>query len=245
MVRSLPDGNAPSAEHLWRAAWELEKAYIEGKISLDEYRKGTENLIEAFLKERRAVEETTDAIRDKTDATREATAAAEEHADAAVRAGRKITKGTSFLASALEQIAIDSGLAGEEIVDFINQHIDALARAYEVGGEKAKRYLAGLRKSVGQLAEEIKPFVDAILLDSSVRGKSGGTGTIHNWTISRSITKSSSLPVILAGGLHHGNVAEAVRIVGPYAVDTASGAEINGKKDEEMIRLFIKNARCQ
>jgi len=92
---------------------------------------------------------------------------------------------------------------------------------------------------------EIKSVVDAILLDSSVGGKSGGTGTVHDWTKSKSITENSQLPVILAGGLHHGNVTEAVRIVGPYGVDTASGAEISGKKDEEMIRLFIKHARGQ
>jgi phosphoribosylanthranilate isomerase len=51
------------------------------------------------------------------------------------------------------------------------------------------------------------------------------------------------MPVILAGGLTPSNVNEAIKCVRPYAVDTASGVETNGKKDETKIIDFINNAR--
>lgn len=85
--------------------------------------------------------------------------------------------------------------------------------------------------------------VDAILLDSKVDGKTGGTGAIHDWTISQAVIAGSSLPVILAGGLKPENVAEAVRTVRPYAVDTASGVETGGSKDGDKVKTFIQQTQ--
>lgn len=89
----------------------------------------------------------------------------------------------------------------------------------------------------------LQDTADAVLLDSKTGGKVGGTGTVHDWTRSRDIIAGSPLPVILAGGLNPGNVAEAVKTVRPYGVDTASGVETGGIKDDEKVRMFIKNAR--
>ncbi|MCE8424773.1 MAG: phosphoribosylanthranilate isomerase [Candidatus Methanoperedens sp.] len=85
--------------------------------------------------------------------------------------------------------------------------------------------------------------VDAVLLDTAVQGKTGGTGVPHNWEISSKLVLSTGVPVILAGGLNPGNVQEAVRIVRPYAVDTASGVESDGRKDGKKVIDFIRNAR--
>jgi phosphoribosylanthranilate isomerase len=52
------------------------------------------------------------------------------------------------------------------------------------------------------------------------------------------------LPLVLAGGLRPDNVAEAIRIVRPAAVDTASGVETApGRKDARLVREFVEQAR--
>jgi phosphoribosylanthranilate isomerase len=84
---------------------------------------------------------------------------------------------------------------------------------------------------------------DAILLDTLVNGKMGGTGAVHDWNYSASIVKSLKVPVILAGGLNSGNVAEAIRKVRPYAVDVSSCTETEGKKDPVKIRSFVREVR--
>lgn len=86
-------------------------------------------------------------------------------------------------------------------------------------------------------------IADAILLDTAAGKKTGGTGITHDWTISRTIISHSPLPVILAGGLHPGNVVQAVKTAGPYGVDTVSGIETDGRTDENKVRQFIKNVR--
>ncbi len=92
-------------------------------------------------------------------------------------------------------------------------------------------------------AKELQGIVDAVLLDTVMDGKIGGTGVPHNWEISKEVVLHAGMPVILAGGLNPANVREAVRSVRPYAVDTASGVETDGKKDEKKVIDFINNAR--
>ena len=86
---------------------------------------------------------------------------------------------------------------------------------------------------------------NAILLDSFVQGKDGGTGVIHDWRLSREIRLNiKPKPLILAGGLDPENVSEAVRTVQPYGVDVSSGVEKQpGIKSKEKLISFIKNAK--
>jgi phosphoribosylanthranilate isomerase len=82
----------------------------------------------------------------------------------------------------------------------------------------------------------------AILVDAHVPGQYGGTGQQAPWHLLADF--QPGLPLILAGGLTPDNIAEAVRIVRPYAVDVASGVEQSpGRKDVEKMRRFIGNAR--
>jgi phosphoribosylanthranilate isomerase len=64
--------------------------------------------------------------------------------------------------------------------------------------------------------------VDAFLLD---KGWYGGTGTTTNWKNARKLVLSTNTPVILAGGLHEGNVATACTSVKPYGIDVESSLE--------------------
>jgi phosphoribosylanthranilate isomerase len=95
-----------------------------------------------------------------------------------------------------------------------------------------------------RVIENLKTF-DAVLLDSFSKGQYGGTGKIHDWTVSRQIKEAvAPVPVVLAGGLKPENVKEAVLAVEPYAVDVASGVETSpGVKDHMKVRAFVENAK--
>lgn len=81
------------------------------------------------------------------------------------------------------------------------------------------------------------PQARAFLLDSHAPGESGGSGLTFNWDI---IPRIQS-PLIVAGGLHAGNVADAMRRVRPYAVDVSSGVEAaKGIKDFDKMRAFVR-----
>ena len=103
------------------------------------------------------------------------------------------------------------------------------AVAAEPNGEQAQRYAA---------------VADAILLDSMVGGTLGGTVMVHDWQVSSEIAASLKVPVILAGGLYAGNVAEAIEKVKPYAVDVSSGTETEGRKDPAKVRSFLQAVRA-
>lgn len=81
----------------------------------------------------------------------------------------------------------------------------------------------------------------AVLIDALVAGQYGGTGQTAPWQLLRDFRPG--VPVILAGGLTPDNVAEAVRIVRPFAVDVASGVEsAPGRKDPIKMQRFIESA---
>ena len=78
---------------------------------------------------------------------------------------------------------------------------------------------------------------DFHLLDSYTRGVPGGTGETFSGELARA--HAGGVPVILSGGLTPGNVADAIAAVRPYAVDVASGVELEpGRKDPEKLRAF-------
>ncbi len=80
-----------------------------------------------------------------------------------------------------------------------------------------------------------------VLLDAYVEGLLGGTGVVADWERAREIVEASTAPVILAGGLTPENVAEAIRRVGPFAVDVSSGVESSpGVKDPDKLRRFFE-----
>lgn len=89
----------------------------------------------------------------------------------------------------------------------------------------------------------VHEMVDAILLDSGNPKATvktlGGTGNTHNWAISKKIVESVKLPVFLAGGLHPGNVKQAISEVKPFGVDICSGVRTNGWLDPEKLAAFM------
>lgn len=87
-------------------------------------------------------------------------------------------------------------------------------------------------------------IADSVLLDAATPGRYGGTGETVSWVgLADHRRWLGDIPLILAGGLTPDNVAEAIRIVRPAAVDVASGVEsAPGKKDPAKVRDFVAAA---
>ncbi len=107
------------------------------------------------------------------------------------------------------------------------------------------RAISAKSDSVIKTASEASNSFDAILLDTYANGKNGGTGTIHNWEISKQVRQAiSPKPLILAGGLNPQNVGRAIQMVQPYAVDVSTGVESSpGIKDPKKVSEFIESVR--
>jgi phosphoribosylanthranilate isomerase len=92
-------------------------------------------------------------------------------------------------------------------------------------------------------ARSLEGLVDALLLDSGNPALAvkelGGTGRTHDWSLSRRIRDEAALPVFLAGGLHPGNVAEAVAAVKPHGLDLCSGVRTDRKLDPVKLEAFF------
>lgn len=90
--------------------------------------------------------------------------------------------------------------------------------------------------------KEISKYSDssAILLDSFDKRAAGGTGITFDWQIARQCVQESNASIVLAGGLDATNVADAIRLVRPYAVDVSSGVEsAPGRKSTQRMQDFF------
>lgn len=97
-----------------------------------------------------------------------------------------------------------------------------------------------VRDAAALQAARVYDDVDALLLDTYTENTPGGTGRPFDWALAEE-AKRIGPPLILAGGLTPGNVAEAIRRVRPYGVDVTSGVErAPGRKDPEKLRQFVE-----
>jgi len=98
-------------------------------------------------------------------------------------------------------------------------------------------------QNIAEALAAVEAGADALLLDSGNPNLAvkelGGTGRQHNWLISRQIVAQSSVPVFLAGGLHAGNVRQAIEQVQPFGLDICSGVRTNGHLDERKLDAFL------
>jgi phosphoribosylanthranilate isomerase len=133
--------------------------------------------------------------------------------------------------------------------------VDALARALRLntvqlhGGESPEEIASLARTHRVIKAIQVRPgfrssglsryrHADGILLDGFVRRLHGGTGRTVDWNLACAARRYGR--IILAGGLTPENIAEAIRIARPYAVDVASGVEARpGRKDHARLRALF------
>ena len=96
----------------------------------------------------------------------------------------------------------------------------------------------------GVLLADEPPARHLLMLDTSVGGHEGGTGRTWPWASARAIAERRD--VLLAGGLHAGNVTEAIQALHPFGVDAASRLESHpGVKDPEKVRRYVEAVRMR
>jgi phosphoribosylanthranilate isomerase len=126
----------------------------------------------------------------------------------------------------------------------------------QLHGDEGPAYCAEVKRRTGALVikaaqvsgpgdvRAIERFhVDFHLLDARARSPErstlrGGTGESFDWTLLAA--RRSRVPLILSGGLDAGNVAEAIAVAHPFAVDSASGTESSpGHKDRDRMQALF------
>ena len=89
------------------------------------------------------------------------------------------------------------------------------------------------------------PSVQRILIDSRAGAASGGTGVAFDWEAAADLFRTGlgHRRLIVAGGLHSGNVSEAIARLAPWGVDVATGVEASpGRKDPQKLEAFLRKA---
>ena len=145
-----------------------------------------------------------------------------------------------------EAIARDIRSAGVRAVQLV-RHVapevhDALAR--DLSGVRRFQVVhvedAGALDLIGAYRN-----VDAFLLDSGRPGAAelGGTGRIHDWSLSAEFVRRAPVPVFLAGGLTPANVAEAIARVRPFGLDLCTGVRTDERLDPTKLAAFMRAVR--
>ncbi len=151
-----------------------------------------------------------------------------------------------FVNASLEEIAATSEELGLTMLQLHGDEGPAFCQ------EAARRTGAKIVKAVqvagsGDLRDVERFHVDYHLLDARPesprkQGLRGGTGETFDWGLLAA--RRAKAPLILSGGLNPENVARAVAVTRPFAVDTASGTEsAPGRKDAERLKSFFAEAR--
>lgn len=133
----------------------------------------------------------------------------------------------------------------EPITSLVNYEKERVVDIVQLHGDEDADYIKELKTKIElpiikairvknkiNLDENIK--ADFLLFDKYLEGAYGGGGESFNWDTIQATQK----PYFLAGGIHLGNIREAIEKA-PYAIDVSSGVETNGIKDRDKIREII------
>ena len=146
-----------------------------------------------------------------------------------------------FVNATLDEVAVAADRYELTLIQLHGDEGPAYCR--EVARRTGARVIKAARVRDAASVRDLDAFhTDFHLLDAAVPGQRGGTGQTFSWELARS--HRGHVPLILAGGLEPGNVAEAIGVAAPYAVDTASGTEREpGRKDHDKLTAFFRAVR--
>ncbi len=172
-------------------------------------------------------------------------------ADAAVLADR--ARGRSQIVALIvdaDDLTIDA-ITAQVRPDWLQLHgsemPERVAAIKARSGAKIIKAIKVATASDAATALEFAPVADLILFDAKAPpalpgALPGGNGLSFDWQTL--VAVKDHVPYMLSGGLHPGNVADAIRATGTRAVDVSSGVEsAPGEKDANLIRQFIRSAK--
>ena len=129
-------------------------------------------------------------------------------------------------------------LSGDETWEYCQQIEKPVIKAIHVSREWGEEeLLAHLEDGERRLGSKSPIY----LLDTFVENQYGGTGQVFAWELAK--RAAVKYPVIIAGGLHPGNVGQVVASLRPWGVDVSSGVESEGVKDVDKIKAFVQAVR--
>jgi len=154
------------------------------------------------------------------------------------RLDSRVKKVGVFVNRSLEEV--------NEIADYCNLDV------VQLHGEESPDYCQKIEKETWKALrvkdedslERVKEYegkVELFLLDAYDKNAHGGTGKKFNWDLLETLPKK--FQIALAGGLNGGNIEEAIKITTPKIVDISSGVEVDGNKDEALIKKVVKKVR--
>ena len=124
------------------------------------------------------------------------------------------------------------------LLQFHGSEDDSFCRSFGLPFLKSLPMAGGAEEAIA--ISKRYPSALAFLLDGHGPGQAGGVGQAFDWASAPKLAR----PMFIAGGLRPANIAEAIEVVRPYAVDLASGIEaMPGLKDGERMRQFLQEVR--
>jgi phosphoribosylanthranilate isomerase len=137
---------------------------------------------------------------------------------------RRVEVAGVFVNATLDHVGELADAVGLTMVQFHGD--EGPAYCAEAARRTGCKVIKAVRVRSGADVQALAQFhTDFHLLDSYAAGVPGGTGETFSWEIARA--HRGRTPVILSGGLTADNVAEAIAAVRPFAVDVASGVEMD------------------
>jgi phosphoribosylanthranilate isomerase len=144
-----------------------------------------------------------------------------------------------FMDNSIDEVRKAVRLVRPTLLQFHGDEDDAFCRSFGVPYIKAVA-MGGTAPTAASLRARY-PGAVGFLFDANAAGAPGGSGHTFDWT---RLPSDLQAPILLAGGLHPGNVFEAVTSVLPWGVDVSSGVESSpGIKDGEKMRHFVEAVR--
>jgi phosphoribosylanthranilate isomerase len=143
-----------------------------------------------------------------------------------------------FVDAARSEIERAVAAASLDVIQLHGHETPPECRGFPVPVIKAIRVAAGAEPPAAAAAHFA---VDYVLLDGDAGAELGGSARSFDWRLAVGVAPGR---LFLAGGLDPDNVAAAVRIARPFAVDVASGVETSPRrKDPVRVREFIEHAK--